>query len=114
MVTPQGFNALLKLVEEPPEHIKHMQEVVSLKKIKEQHGQKSTLDILADELDIGRMTVKRALSYRRLMQAEGVTEPYRLLREPPAAASRWKRRRRLGKPAQRSVKGARRRDEFPV
>jgi hypothetical protein len=42
------------------------------------------------------MTVKRALDYPRLMEQEGLTEPYRELRDRPVAASRWQRRRASG------------------
>jgi DNA invertase Pin-like site-specific DNA recombinase len=51
---------------------------------------------LARIVGIGCMTVKRALDYARLMEQEGLTEPYRELHERPVAASRWKRRRATG------------------
>jgi site-specific DNA recombinase len=41
---------------------------------------------------INRMTAKRALAYARKMEAEGLVDPYRELRERPASASRWRHR----------------------
>jgi hypothetical protein len=79
---------------EPPVHIRHLPAVVALKATKEAAHEKATLDILAEELKIGRMTVRRALAYHRLMLAQGLSEPYRVLTEAPAQASRWKRRAR--------------------
>ena len=79
---------------EPPVHIRNLPEVVALKAAKEAANEKASLSILAKELKIGRMTVKRALAYHRLMVAEGLTEPYRVLTAPPAKASRWKPRKR--------------------
>jgi hypothetical protein len=75
---------------DPPEHIKHLQQVVATKHEREQRKQKVSLDILAHELKIGRMTVKRALGYAKLMCGAGETNPYRALVEAPASASRWK------------------------
>ncbi len=79
---------------EPPVHIMHLESVVALQHAKKKRGEKASLTVLANELKIGRMTVKRALKYKRLIDVEGLTEPYRILREPPATASRWKPRRR--------------------
>jgi hypothetical protein len=75
---------------EPPEHIRHLSRVVDLQHARRQRGEKVTLDILANHLHIGRMTVKRALGYQRLMLAAGVNEPYRILADEPLLASRWK------------------------
>jgi hypothetical protein len=36
-------------------------------------------------------TVKRAFDYARKMASAGVTDPYRVLSEAPAQASRWHR-----------------------
>ena len=38
------------------------------------------------------MVVERALACAERMTAEGLSEPYRELTEPPASASRWRRR----------------------
>lgn len=78
---------------EPPEHIRHIERVVKARQERLQSGQKASLKVLAADLGIGRMTVKRALGYQRLMEAEGLSEPYRVLMEPPKRASRWKPRR---------------------
>lgn len=77
---------------DPPLHIKHLVAVTALKAEKAQAKQKHSLEILARELKIGRMTVKRALTYQKLMTAAGLNEPYRVLSAAPAAASRWKPR----------------------
>jgi hypothetical protein len=78
---------------ESPVHIKHLNAVVQLRAEKLHRNQKASLDILARALGINRMTVKRALGYQRLMEAQGLTEPYRVLMEAPKNAARWKRRR---------------------
>ena len=77
---------------QPPEHIRHLNDVVKLKEVKQAAGQKASLTILADELRINRMTVKRALGYYKLMQAEGLSTPYRVLSAAPISGSRWKPR----------------------
>jgi hypothetical protein len=76
-----------------PEHVKHLDRVIALRNPKRDAGQKHSLDILAGELRIGRMTVKRALAYEKLMIAAGVQAPYRVLMAPPESASRWKPRK---------------------
>lgn len=45
---------------------------------------------IAQRLDTNVMTVKRASDYARLMQAAGTNRPYSILRQAPAAASRWR------------------------
>jgi hypothetical protein len=47
---------------------------------------------LGARLKVNYMTVKRALAYHRLMDAEGVADPFRELTECPADASRWGKR----------------------
>jgi hypothetical protein len=73
---------------EPPKHIAAIPACVAAKRSDPQ----PTLDDIANRLGLNRMTVKRALDYSRRMQAEGLAEPYRELRERPASASRWKPR----------------------
>jgi hypothetical protein len=73
---------------DPPVHIAARAACVALKRA--EPG--LTLDQVAARVGVHRMTVKRALAYGRLMEAEGLTEPYRELTACPAAASRWRRR----------------------
>ncbi|MDB5356080.1 MAG: hypothetical protein JWN24_2533 [Phycisphaerales bacterium] len=79
---------------EPPAHIRHLKAVVALRETKRQRGEKASLKVLARELGIGHMTVKRALGYERRMIAEGAAEPYRVLQQAPQSASRWKPRKK--------------------
>lgn len=47
---------------------------------------------IGEQLGVSGMTVKRAFDYARRMDAAGLRDPYRELREKPRQASRWKRR----------------------
>jgi hypothetical protein len=78
---------------DPPEHIKHLPRILAARKAKLDKGQKASLSMLAAETGVGRMSIKRALRYTKLMEAEGLSEPYRVLIEKPAKASRWKPRK---------------------
>lgn len=73
---------------DPPLHITWMPRCVELKRANPSMG----LRKIANELGINYITVKRALAYARLMEANGLTEPYRTLEKRPAEASRWKKR----------------------
>lgn len=75
---------------EPPVHIKHMNEVVALKQSHPQLSLKKLALLL--EPRVSYMTVKRSWDYWNLMQAQGMSEPYRVLHEAPSFASRWKKR----------------------
>ena len=79
---------------DPPGHIKHLAEVVALKQARPELSLKKIADLL--ETRIGHMTVKRAWDYWKQMQAEGMTDPYRVLHQAPAFASRWKKRSNNG------------------
>jgi DNA invertase Pin-like site-specific DNA recombinase len=73
---------------EPPEHIKHLPACVAARKARP----KATLQELADGLKVGKMTVHRALTYARQMAEQGMTDPYREVRDRPTQASRWGKR----------------------
>jgi hypothetical protein len=75
---------------DPPLHFRHLADCVATRAKLRETGKKGSLQQIADELGINRMTVKRALDVARLMEKEGVREPYRILREPPTRASRWR------------------------
>ncbi len=75
---------------DPPKHIQAVKSVMALKQKKEASGQKASLKIIGRELGINHMTVKRAISYARLMQENGLDKPYRVLTEKPTIASRWR------------------------
>jgi hypothetical protein len=94
LLPPGTANAAAELVVvdlfDPALHIKHLAAVVKLEEQKRQAKEKHSLNILARELKIGRMTVRRALAYRKLMAVAGLDEPYRVLSAAPAQASRWK------------------------
>jgi hypothetical protein len=72
----------------PPEHVRHLERCVAARRAQP----KATLQELADGLNIGKMTVYRALAYARRMTEAGLTDPYREVRERPAQVSRWKKR----------------------
>jgi hypothetical protein len=71
---------------EPPLHIRHLQACLNARRM---HPE-SSLKQLAACLGLNHMVVKRALDYARLMEREGLTEPYRELDECPKDASRWR------------------------
>ena len=73
---------------EPPVHIQHLAACVAARKA----NPNATLREIAAQLGINYMTVKRALSYARLMESEGVTDPYKEIHSKPECASRWKKR----------------------
>ena len=73
---------------EAPVHIRHMAACVAARKA----NPNATLREIAAQLEINYMTVKRALSYARLMEKEGVTDPYKEIHSKPECASRWKKR----------------------
>jgi site-specific DNA recombinase len=75
---------------EPPEHIRWLNSCLGLKA----EDPKLSLKRIAMRLDIGHMTVKRALGYARLMTEAGISAPYRELSERPRVASRWHPKRR--------------------
>ncbi|OWK34231.1 recombinase family protein [Fimbriiglobus ruber] len=75
---------------QPPVHVRHLPACLAAKAARPD----ASLNEIAAELDINRMTVKRAYAYARLMAAEGLTDPYRELKVRPAVASRWDRKRK--------------------
>jgi hypothetical protein len=70
---------------DPPEHIRWFEACTLLKA----DDPKRSLKQIAARLGIGHMTVKRALSYARLINSAGIANPYQELTERPAKASRW-------------------------
>jgi site-specific DNA recombinase len=72
---------------EPPLHIKYLDACVAAKHA----NPDATLTMIADQLGVTLMTVNRVFAYHRLMQKQGVTDPYRVLTERPEHASRWDR-----------------------
>ena len=71
---------------ESPKHIAIVVQCTSLKT----ENPKLSLRKIAEQLVVSYMTIKRALKYGRLMQENGVTDPYRPLFEHPDNASRWR------------------------
>jgi hypothetical protein len=71
---------------EPPLHIRHLEACLNARRA---HPE-SSLKQLAACLEINHMVVKRAFDYARLMEREGLAEPYRELDECPKDASRWR------------------------
>ncbi len=71
---------------ESPLHITNAQRCWTAK----QEHPEWTLRDLGTELSLCYMTVKRALAYARLMIAQNTTDPYVVLTERPAKASRWR------------------------
>lgn len=77
---------------DPPDFIKHLNRCVEARKRVAPGQRRPTYEQLAESLGIHHMTIKRAIALSRKMEQEGLSEPYRLLREPPAQASRWRSR----------------------
>ncbi|REK24084.1 MAG: hypothetical protein DWQ42_13570 [Planctomycetota bacterium] len=75
---------------DPPAHFRHLPDCL---RVKQDHPDWGYIRI-GRHLKIGRMTVKRAFALRKLMEAEGLSEPYRILKEKPSYASRWRPRRK--------------------
>jgi DNA invertase Pin-like site-specific DNA recombinase len=73
---------------DPPVHIQAVPRCLAAKA--EKPG--LSLKQIGAQLGLNHMAVKRALDYARRMQREGLAEPYRVLSQPPALASRWRRR----------------------
>jgi hypothetical protein len=73
---------------DPPEPIRHLEACLQEKRQNPRWGYVR----IARSLGIGRMTVKRALAYARLMESAGTDNPYRPLRSRPDRASRWQPR----------------------
>jgi len=71
---------------EPAAHIRAIPDCVGAKRA----DPDLSLDKIAARTGHNRMTVKRALAYARLIEAEGSEGPYRELTKRPAAASRWR------------------------
>jgi hypothetical protein len=71
---------------DPPLHVHHLAACLQLKR----DDPRRTLHEIGDELSISGMTVKRSLHYARLMERQGLMEPYRELQNRPARASRWR------------------------
>lgn len=88
---------------DPPVHIQHLAAVVNCRREYEGRGEKGSLSKIAAELGIGRMTVKRALQYQKLIEASGCDGAYRPIHEAPAIASRWKPRANSPRPLRRTA-----------
>lgn len=92
----ESGNACTKEIEgkidlfEPPIHIRFLTACVEARKLAPGQKRPLSYDKIARQLGINRMTVKRALALAGQMALEGLTEPYRELREPPLHASRWR------------------------
>lgn len=73
---------------DPPVHIKYLEECVEAK----QKEVRVSLTKIGERVGVNHMTVKRALDYKKLMDAQGLSAPYRDLTECPAIAARWGKR----------------------
>ena len=87
----------------PPKHFRHIQTCLDIKRDDPKLSHPKIADALEKRLalqvkegeeaeTISYMTVKRCFDMARRMEAEGLTEPYRVLTEKPDYASRWKPR----------------------
>jgi site-specific DNA recombinase len=84
---PDEIQAEIDLFD-PPEHIKHLKACLA-EKVADPN---LTLKQIATKLNIGHMTVKRALDYAERMKRLGAVDPYVVLTERPEYSSRWKER----------------------
>ena len=75
---------------EPPVHIGLLPQILEERsKVDPKTGRVPSYKKIADKVGTSYMTVKRAIDYSRLMEAEGSKDPFRELTEPPRKASRW-------------------------
>ncbi|HUE17764.1 MAG TPA: recombinase family protein, partial [Planctomycetaceae bacterium] len=72
----------------PPLHIEHLAACLAEKTA----DPSLSLKKVAAKLEIGHMTVKRAMDYAKRMETAGAREPYVVLTARPEYASRWKER----------------------
>ena len=88
-----------------PKHFRHVDACLEIKRDNPKFSYPKIADAINERLaqqtkegkdpeSISYMTVKRCFSIARQMEAEGLTEPYRVLTEKPEYASRWKPRRK--------------------
>ena len=83
---------------EPPIHVRLLPKILAERaKINPATGRVPSYKHIAAICGTSVMTIKRALNYARLMQQEGLSEPFRVLLEAPARASRWRNRDKGGK-----------------
>ena len=68
--------------------------VFSMRETMRQAGQSAGLSAVGKALGIGKTRTSRALKLHKLMLQEGLTQPYRVLTEPPPHASRQKKRQK--------------------
>jgi hypothetical protein len=73
---------------EKPKHIRHVDRA---RHIKRQHPDYTYAQI-AESIGISKESLKRTLAYMRLMDEQGVTDPYVELTSKPVRASRWRHR----------------------
>ncbi len=83
---PPGDVAMAIDLFEPAAHIRAVPACLEARRA----DPRLSLEKIANRTGYGRMTVKRALAYSRLMAAEGSGGPYRELTERPSSASRWR------------------------
>jgi site-specific DNA recombinase len=84
----EGDVALTIDLFEPPSHIRAIGACLEARRA----NPRLSLVKISEETGILRMTVKRALDYVKLMEAEGLADPYRELTSRPDSASRWRHR----------------------
>jgi hypothetical protein len=84
----EGDVALTIDLFEPPAHVRAIGACLEERRL----NPRLSLAKIEARTGIGRMTVKRALAYAKLMEAEGLTNPYRELSARPESASRWRHR----------------------
>lgn len=87
--TEQRIEGTIDLFE-PPDYIRHLSRCVEARKRKATGERRPTYQALAQTLGLHHMAIKRAMAVAKKMKAEGLSEPYRVLHEPPARASRWR------------------------
>jgi hypothetical protein len=73
---------------EPPAHVRAIGACVEARR----SDPRLSLAKIGERTGFKLMTVKRALDYAKLMEAEGLADPYRELTARPDSASRWRHR----------------------
>lgn len=73
---------------EPPDYIKH---ATACARFQSENPYLGTCHVIGEHLGIHKLTVSRALRYAEVMRQHQTTDPYVVLTQPPAKASRWRK-----------------------
>lgn len=73
---------------EPPDYIKH---ATACARFQAENPYLGTCHVIGEHLGLHKLTVSRALRYAEVMRQHQTNDPYVVLTQPPAKASRWRK-----------------------